>query len=283
MNTFRFVVLAFLLSALGAWGQSVLFVGNSFTYVPKEYGAGTVTDLHDSNIGGIPAIFKKLAQEGGKDPQVSSELSGGKTLEWHYVNHADKIAQPWDIVVLQEYSTRPLVSPSGGGNGTNVEAFRAYAKKLIDLVREENPEVDIYLYETWARPNLVEKGLFAKLGDMQDELRTAYSGAAEEFEVEGWFPVGDAFMEAVDRGVSDDPSTPESEGPIRLWGHDKYHQNNYGAYLSALVMYRTIYQADPRELPVGEDSAADGLDLKPEIAQALQQVAYDIVPLDGQP
>lgn len=283
MKLLRCSIVALFLSTLAVCAQSVLFVGNSFTYVPKSFGAGTVNDLHGKDTGGIPAIFKKLAVESGHAPEVSSELSGGKTLEWHYVNHADKIDQPWDIVVLQEYSTRPLVSPSGKGNGTNREAFRTYAQKLIELVRAQNPDVTVYLYETWARPNMIEKGYFAKLTDMQDELREGYSDAAEDFEVEGWFPVGDAFMEAVSRGVSDDPSTPEVEGPIKLWGHDKYHQNNYGAYLSALVMYRTVFQADPRELSVGEGSVVDELNLDPEVARSLQQVAFDMVPLDGQP
>ena len=280
MKCFRLSILALLLSTLAVCAQSVLFVGNSFTFVPRAYGAGTVTDLHGKNTGGIPAIFKKLAQQAGKDPQVSSELSGGKTLEWHYTNHADKIDQAWDIVVLQEYSSRPLVSPAGGGVSTNRASFLKYAQKLVELVRAQNPDVEVYFYETWARPNLVLKGYFEKITDMQDELRDAYSQATEVNEAAGMFSVGDAFMEAVSRGVSDDPSTPEKEGEICVWGQDKYHQNQYGAYLSALVMVRTIYGIDTRELSVGEGSAAAGLELDPEAAQALQLIAYDMVPVE---
>jgi hypothetical protein len=278
MKTFRCAVVALILSTLAACAQSILFVGNSFTFVPKEYGAGTVTDLHGSSIGGIPAIFKELAEDLGENPRVSSELSGGKTLEWHFSNHAAKIARPWDIVVLQEYSTRPLVTPAGGGNGNNRAAFLEYAEKLVELVRAKNPEVKIYFYETWGRPNLVISGAFAKITDMQAELTEAYSEATDRFAAAGMFPVGEAFMEAVAQGVSDDPSTPETEGSICVWGPDKYHQSKYGAYLSALIMIRTIYGADTREISVGEGSAAVGLGLDPEAAQALQRIAYEMVP-----
>ncbi len=281
MKSLRYPFLALLLSTLAVCAQSVLFVGNSFTLVPMEYGAGTVNDLHGKDIGGIPAIFKELAKEGGHEPEVSSELSGGKTLEWHYNNQADKIDQPWDIVVLQEYSSRPLTTTVGGASSSNREAFLDYAQKLIELVRQENPDVKVYLYETWARPNLVEKGYFDNLADMQTELREGYQMAAEQNDVTGVVPVGDAFMKAVRNGISDDPSTEEKEGSICLWGGDHYHQNEYGAYLSALVMYAKIYQADPRELPVGEGSAAARLGIDPEVARSLQDLAGDIVSSAG--
>ncbi len=203
-------------------------------------------------------------------------ISGGKTLEWHHEKHSDLIAQPWDIVILQEFSTRPLTSSTGNGKGADRQAFYKGIEDILVLVEAENPDVKVYLYETWARPNLVLSGHFPDLEAMQAELREGYSQAATDFALAGWFPVGDGFLAAVNRGISDNPATEVTEGPIDIWGTDKYHQSKYGAYLSALVIYQGVYNADPRELPVGPGSTAAELDIDPEIAEALQTVAYNV-------
>ena len=51
--------------------ETILFVGNSFTYGAYspvwKYRAGTVTDLNNEGVGGVPALFKLFTQEAGLD------------------------------------------------------------------------------------------------------------------------------------------------------------------------------------------------------------------------
>src|SRR6476659_1953469 len=72
-------LIAMLVLALGsighAAGESVLFVGNSFTFgsgsAVRFYRNDTVTDLNNEGIGGVPALFKSFAQQAGFDYDVA--------------------------------------------------------------------------------------------------------------------------------------------------------------------------------------------------------------------
>ena len=52
-------------------GESVLFIGNSFTYgqgsAVRFYRNSTVTDLNHEGIGGVPALFKSFTDQAGLD------------------------------------------------------------------------------------------------------------------------------------------------------------------------------------------------------------------------
>jgi len=252
--------------------QSVLFVGNSFTFVPRDVGVGEAVELNKDRPGGVPALFQALAVAGGKTPSVTMETVGGKTLQFHYENKQELISKPWDIVVLQDYSTGPLPGPNG--ETKSFDSFRAHVPKLKALFVAQNPSVKIWLYETWARPDLVTKGRFASIEDMQAGLRSAYSTAANDNALQGWVPVGDAFLAAVKQGLADNPATPEVEGPLHIWGKDNYHQSAVGAYVSALLFYGRIYDADPRALPA-DNAAAQHLKLSPDESKKLQSLARE--------
>src|SRR5690349_9990069 len=83
-------------------GASILFVGNSFTQsagnAGQNYNAANVTDANGTGIGGIPGIFKKMAEEGGfLGVNVTSETVGGETLAYHYANKSTAIgSKAWD-------------------------------------------------------------------------------------------------------------------------------------------------------------------------------------------
>ena len=51
--------------------ESVLFIGNSFTYgfgsPVKYYRPDTVTDLNNEGIGGVPALVKSFSDQAGLD------------------------------------------------------------------------------------------------------------------------------------------------------------------------------------------------------------------------
>ena len=65
------ILLATLCTPGAAWAQSdptVLFIGNSFTYghgsPVRFYRSDTVTDLNNTGIGGVPALFKSFPKQG---------------------------------------------------------------------------------------------------------------------------------------------------------------------------------------------------------------------------
>src|SRR5512143_1860515 len=117
---FTFAVVAGLVFALGgvgyAAGESILFVGNSFTFgsgsAVRFYRNDTVTDLNNEGIGGVPALFKSFTQEAGLDYDVALETRGGVGIDFHLENKLGVIGKRgWDTVVAHGYSTLDADKP----------------------------------------------------------------------------------------------------------------------------------------------------------------------------
>jgi hypothetical protein len=256
----------------------VLFVGNSFLHghMPPVlyYNAAHVTDLNGTGYGGVPGVFRQLADDAGLHVEVASELVGGQTLQFH---HSDKRAlitgRSWDVVVLQEYSTLSPRRPGDAGG------FVSAAARLQAAVHAANPAARVYLMETWARADQVYrtpggrwhgKGLEA----MQNDLRAAYAQAMDRAAcIAGVVPVGDAALRAVQEGVADrNPYDGIDPGKFNLWGEDSYHLSAWGSYLEALVLFGQLSGHDPASL--GEASRAGrDLGLSAEQIKAAQAVA----------
>ncbi len=269
-HRFLFAGITAVLLSAALPAQDVLFVGNSFTNRPRT-GIGTVNQLNGKPAGAVPGLFQLLATSSGKNPQVYEETMDGKGLAFHYDKKRPLVDRSWDIVVLQDSSTGPLIE---NNDRTSYESFRAQVGKFQALFTSHNPEVVIWLYETWARPDRVDKGLTPSLEAMQAGLHRAYSEAARDFALAGYAPVGDAFLTAVQQGLADNPATPEKEASLDLWGKDRYHQSAHGAYLAALIFYGRIYDADPRKLSP-ENPAAHAVQASVETSQILQKLAWE--------
>ncbi len=250
---------------------TVLFVGNSFTHGNESpvlhYNRTSITDANGTGHGGVPGIFQKLATEGGYAVAVTIEAVSGQALSYHVENKAAIIGAGWDWVVLQEHSTRPIST-------TDAWMFHSAVASLSTLARQSNPQVNILLYETWARPDYWPTS--SQLHIVQQRLQTAYSTAAAN-NLADWAPVGDAFIHALDDGVAYNPGEGAIAGRVNLWASDRYHASVAGSYLSALVFYAKILGGDPRELPEGAGSAAAALGLGASTAAALQEIAWATV------
>ena len=140
---------------------SILFIGNSYTFgrVDPVMSYNTLNvddmtrprpDLPDPNFtdqtgarawephpwGGVPGVFKQLAEQAGVEFDVSMSARNAATLRGHYLNTANadwdlrgNIAKKkWDIVVLQEQSDAAL--PAGRGANANLPQFSAYVDKI---------------------------------------------------------------------------------------------------------------------------------------------------------
>ncbi|WP_109808103.1 PEP-CTERM sorting domain-containing protein [Sphingosinithalassobacter portus] len=256
--------------------ETILFIGNSFTYgghsAAWRYRADSVTDLNGDGVGGVPALFKLFTVEAGLDYAVSLETSGGKTLGWHWDHRRDVVDRSWDHVVLQDLSTFTRDNP--GDPATLI----AYARKFANLFKRANPDVDISMIATWSRPDLTyiagKRWSGQPITRMAEDIRAGYDKAKAEIPAIGTIhPVGQAFSRAIADGVADpDPYDGIAFGQIDLWTYDQYHASSAGYYLEALVIFADVTGCDPTGF--GRDEiAASELGISPLAAVALQRVA----------
>ena len=272
----------------------ILFVGNSFFHGAFEpvlhYNAAAITDENyrapgqlrrpgqhaGAAWGGIPGIFKKLTDEAGLRYEVHLEALSGQPLQTHYDSALAVIQQPkWNVVVLHDYSTGPVPARHGG----QPARFYTYATRLEQATHQANPPARVYLYETWARADLTYPagGSYAglPLDSMQADLHRAYyREAAQDRAIAGVAPAGDAWLQAIRKGMADaNPYDAAEPGKVDLWAVDHYHPSVYGAYLNACVLLAEVAGYDPRRLGAREQAAAD-LGIAPAVAVRLQRVAW---------
>src|SRR6185437_9197468 len=212
--------------------RSILFIGNSFTFGAMSdvmtYRTDSVTDLNGDGMGGVPALFKRFADEAGLDYQVSLETAAGQTLAWHLANKRSVIDQSWDAVVLQQYSTLDPDKP--GDVRTTIPAARG----LTQLLRARNPKVSISLVATWTRPDLTypmgKHWSGQPVTRMALDLRKADERVRREVpSIALVIPVGEAFNCAIARRIADaNPYDGVDPGKIDLWASDNYHASSAG-------------------------------------------------------
>jgi hypothetical protein len=270
-------VLAMTGSTLAA-GKSVLFIGNSFLFgagsAVKFYRAGTVTDLNNEGIGGVPALFKSFAQQSGLEYDVALETRGGSGLDFHLGEKLGVIgSKPWDTVVMHGFSLLDAQKPRDPAK------LVATSKQMADFLRGKNPAVELFLISTWARADNVYPAKGAWTGQtvevMTKDVRAAYDQAAKNAGVKAVIPVGESWLRAMQSGVADqNPYDGIEAGKLNLWTYDSYHASTHGYYLQALVIFGTLTGRDPRSLGDNECSAYE-LGMSRGETRALQQVAFD--------
>ena len=233
------IALAALVVACGgppAAATRVLFIGNSYTFAND-----------------LPHMFAALAQA-GKHPVVTDMAAqGGWTLAQHLAaaQTRDKLtAQQWDFVVLQEQSVVPSLPAER--TATMYPAVRRYTR----VVRELHAEPVLLL--TWGRRTGLRELGFPDFRTMQEQLTSGYLAIADELR-ERVAPAGVAWEAAVTR----DPG-------LELWQPDGSHPTRLGSYLTACVLYATIFHASPVGLPAPEG-------LPPGTARHLQEFAREAV------
>ena len=274
---FPLLALALLLAPSAAAARSILFVGNSFTFGAlspvMEWRAGTVTDLNRDGVGGVPALFKRFADESGLEFDVSLETAAGRSLQWHWSNRRAILDRSWDDVVLQEYST---LDPDRPGDPANLVKASG---KLASMFRARNPRAKIGLVATWSRPDQTfpPGGHWSgqPIERMALDIRRADDRALRSSGKIAWvIPVGEAFNCAIESGIADpNPYDGIASGKVDLWANDHYHASTAGYYLEALTIFARVTGRDPRLLGRHE-SAAQELGLPAPLAQRLQEVAY---------
>ncbi|MES2659927.1 MAG: SGNH/GDSL hydrolase family protein [Verrucomicrobiota bacterium] len=184
---------------------AVLFVGNSYSF-------------------GVPKAFSKLAAENGKTVRVGHSTFGGWTLARHaaYEPTLKKIRDgKWDIVVIQEQSEIPAMSP------------RKRAAKMDPPLRQLATEARKHgavpvLYQTWGRRDGQKNVRHDDFHAMTRRLREGYQAAAADAGGLVVVPAGDAWEREFSAGNAD-----------RLFNEDGSHPAAFGNQVTA----ETFYQA----------------------------------------
>ena len=233
------LVIAALLIAPGCRSQTVeqrvLFVGNSYVFTND-----------------LPATFRALAEAKHHRVEVGMAATGGWTLQQHAESPETRAAlgkQAWTAVVLQEQSVLPAY---------RVERERRMypaVRELARLIRARHAAP--MMLSTWARRDGLASAGFASFALMQAELDEGYRIIAEEVGA-AIIPAGAAWAMA-----------REKMPMLELWGPDGSHPSAAGTYLTACVVFATVFRETPVGLP-----ASPGVDA--ESARQLQSIAARI-------
>ena len=289
MRITQVLIVAAMCAPAAAWAQSdttVLFIGNSFTYghgsPVRFYRSDTVTDLNNTGIGGVPALFKSFTAQVGSDYDVYVETQPGSGLDFHLENRLGAIGRrAWDVVVMHGQSTLDFMDPGNPAKLVDTSG------RLAEFLHATNPAVEVHLMATWSRADQTYRPEGAwvgqPIGAMAKDVRAGYDQAAQaSAAITSVVPVGEAWTRAMETGVADpNPYDGIEFGTVSLWTYDHYHASTYGYYLEALVVFGRLTGRDPRSLGDHECSAFE-LGLSRQEAGALQQVAFDtLVSADG--
>jgi hypothetical protein len=212
--------------------QRVLFIGNSFVFTND-----------------LPGMFKALAAAKHHRVEVGMAASGGWTLEQHVESPETGAAlgrEAWTAVVLQEQSVLPAY---------RVERERRMYPAVRELVRRIRARhAAPLMLSTWARRDGLASPGLASFTLMQAELDEGYRVIAEEVDA-AVIPAGAAWAMA-----------REKLPTLDLWSGDGSHPSAAGTYLTACVVFATVF----RETPVGLPALAG---VGAESARRLQEVA----------
>ncbi len=267
--------------ATTAHAETILFIGNSFTYGAlasvQNFRPGTVTDLRGTNVGGVPALFKAFTQQAGLNYDVFLETEPGSNLDYHFNNQQALINRPWDNVVMHGQSNLNFAAPN------NPALISQYTGLLGAMFQAQNPAVDISLTATWSRADLTyvtpSPWFGGPITQMGIDVNAGYLVAAANNPtvVSRVNPVGLAWNATFAAGIADtNPYDGITAGQLNLWASDSYHASNYGYYLHALVVFGMETGIDPRTLGGLENAAAE-LGFTPSQAYALQSIAFDTI------
>ncbi len=194
---------------------SVLFIGNSYTYVNN-----------------LPLLLDSIVTAGGDTLDWDESVFGGYTLKMHSAD-ANTIAkiqqQQWDYVVLQEQSQLPSLDP-----GIVDTATIPYALFLDSVIHANNPCTQTVFFETWGRKygdqsNCAVYPPVCTYDGMQQRLLESYKIMADT--CHGIVAaVGEAFRNCI-----------AYDSTVNLYQADFSHPSLNGSFLAASVFYNIFF------------------------------------------
>lgn len=193
-------------------------------------------------VNNIPYLVKTLATKNEKPLEFTHLGNGGASLSEHAQSdqlHINLKFGDYDCIFIQEH-THPF---------PEVQEFAASAGKIIDMEKSVEP----FLYLTWAEKERPED---------QRHLTKAFLDVAKEKSAEICF-AGEAFWDMIN-------TYPQ----VELFASDGKHTNPNGAFLVAIMMYKTLFFRLPHSL-VTEFKDANGellFEIDNDVAQKILEI-----------
>lgn len=216
-----FLKLTFLIPFVlfGQVEKTVLFIGNSYTYVNN-----------------LPDLVNQIAIDKGNQLIYETHSPGGATLSQHASNSNVQYLlgnTEWDYVVLQEQSQCPSFPPSQVA--TEVYPF---AESLCNDIRFNSSCAEPVFFMTWGRENGDSQNCvfyppICTYSGMQERLIESYTEMAQSNDAL-LAPVGIAWQ-----------NIREEYPELNLYSSDGSHPSIYGSYLAACVFYSILFSDDP--------------------------------------
>ena len=245
-----------------ACAETILFVGNSFTFggdspPVQEFQPETVTDLNREGMGGVPALFKAFTREAGLAYDVSLETASGMNLDFHHEQKSALIAA--------------RMGPRGRAGLQHARCGRARRcqqdHRLLGAARAVCSTRRIRKSTcAWSRPGRAPTRPISNPATGSESPSKPWrstcaprttEAAAHSSYIRAVIPVGQAWNRAIAEGIAArNPYQGVGADQINLWAADGYHASVYGYYLEALVIFGSVTGHDPRSL--GRQGAGGG-------------------------
>ncbi|SDW99482.1 hypothetical protein SAMN05444358_102144 [Ruegeria halocynthiae] len=237
----------------------------------------------------MPLMVKQLA---GNEHNFSSQLGWGTPLMAHW--EPDETINGFEIrnmpsghqdareaIATGDYDTLVLTEMVEIRDAIKYFDSAKYLHEWVQLGRQSNPEMRIYLYETWHMLDGAEDWLERLDNDLERYWETEILRRAATYEDKPEpvyiIPAGQVMAQFV-REVENRGGIGPISNRSDLFS-DNIHLSDYGLYLVALTHYAVLYQTSPVGLP-HKLAKADGTiadDLGSEAAQLMQETVWDVV------
>ena len=214
----------------------ILFIGNSRT-----------------GYNDVPGLVRQIAlADGRQKPEIGSVILYGRTLEdqWKELLLGQSESQAvqaikegnWDVVVLQELSTRPVLQ---------TDLFYQYMRQFVPLIRSSGALPLLFL--NWRH--------------------LSYSFTQSDMNIANYKIADEQALAVAPVGIAWEASSTQYPG-IQLFDSDGNHARLAGSYLAAAVIYASLYNRVPAAPAVGLDSTTqanlNAVAWQSETAQAAQ-------------
>lgn len=205
----------FLSSVVAQEETSVLFIGNSFTF-----------------MNGMPNMFREISKAKGKTIYVDSVVEGGKDLNFHSgrpLTYEKIRSRKWDYIILQAHSNE-LAQPDSKVDNNSLP----FARRIADSIRANSSCTQLVLYMTWAYKNGNPKWApISSYDSMQYRIRNQYLRFADLLNARV-SPVGEVWK-----------TIRTNYSGINLYDPDNQHPSTEGSYLSACTHFTSIFGETP--------------------------------------
>jgi hypothetical protein len=230
----------------------------------------------------MPAMLEQIARSAGVDHAHGVQVGNGAPLRWHWerpeTTSGERAAEHlpsgrYDVLVLTE--GLPITEHVRYSDSAR------YVAEFANLAARGNPDVQVYLYQTWYSLEDMEMEWRARIDAeravweaLADEVSAARSGPPVLL-----VPAGTALGRLVDRIEAGEVPGLRSRAELFT---DDIHLNDLGNYFVALVQLATLYRRSPVGV-VRETVSRFGQPFEapsPELARVMQEVAWEVVSSD---